>query len=221
MKTFFRAGLWAAVSILSACGETAKLPFEAGTGPAPELPQPNKTLIPTVDIAETTGWPPDTKPLAAPSLNVNAFARGLDHPRWIYVLPDGDVLVAESNAPPKEDPQGGIKSWFMKKMMAKAGAGVASANRVTLLRDADGDGVAETRSVFVQNLVSPFGMALVGSRFYVANANGIVLCLHPGCVAPRHDGHAGGGPAGRTAQPPLDENIIASRDGSKGWNAQT
>ncbi|HEY0858783.1 MAG TPA: sorbosone dehydrogenase family protein [Albitalea sp.] len=216
MTTLFRAGLCAAVLILSACGETAKLPFEAGTGPAPELPRPNKTLIPTVDIARATGWPPDTRPLAAPSLNVNAFATGLDHPRWLHVLPNGDVLVAESNAPPKEAQPGGIKSWFMKRAMSKAGAGVPSANRITLLRDADGDGVAETRSVFVQNLTSPFGMALVGSDFYVANADGILRFAYT--AGATHLDTTGtqvvdlpGGPLNHH----WTKNIIASRDGSK------
>jgi glucose/arabinose dehydrogenase len=200
---------------LSACGEAARLPFEAGTGPDPKLPPPNKTLIPTIDIAQATGWPPDTKPLAAPTLNVNAFASSLDHPRWLHVLPNGDVLVAESKAPPKEE-RGGIKGWFMQRMMAKAGAGGPSANRITLLRDADGDGRAETRSVFVQNLVSPFGMALLGNDFYVATANGILRFAYtPGS---NHLDSTGtqvvdlpGGPLNHH----WTKNIIASRDGSK------
>lgn len=105
---------------------------------------------------------------------MQAFARGLDHPRWLYVLPNGDVLVAESNAPPKPGEKGGIKSWIVKRTMKKAGAGVPSANRITLLRDADGDGVAEVRQVFLSNLFSPFGMALIGDQLYIANADAVV-----------------------------------------------
>jgi glucose/arabinose dehydrogenase len=93
---------------------------------------------------------------------VNAFAAGLDHPRTLYVLPNGDVLVAETNAPPKPDDSRGIKGWITKMVMGRAGAGTTSANRITLLRDADGDGVAETKNVFLEGLHSPFGMALVG-----------------------------------------------------------
>ncbi|MGH8060843.1 MAG: PQQ-dependent sugar dehydrogenase [Pseudoxanthomonas sp.] len=144
------------------------------TGPTPLLVQPRSSLIPTVDIAPAVGWPAQGKPVAAASFAVNAFARGLDHPRTVYVLPNGDVLVAETNAPPKPDDDKGLKGFVVKAVMKKAGAGVASANRITLLRDADGDGVAETRSVFLQNLNSPFGMVLVGDTLYVANTDAVV-----------------------------------------------
>ena len=120
------------------------------------------------------GWPAGAKPLAAAGTAVAAFATALDHPRWLYVLPNGDVLVAETNAPPKPDDGKGIKGWIMKRLKAKAGAGTPSANRITLLRDADGDGVAETRTVFIEGLNSPFGMALVGNDFYVANADAVL-----------------------------------------------
>jgi glucose/arabinose dehydrogenase len=146
----------------------------AGIGPQPVLAPPRKTLIPTVNVAEAKGWPPGTTPVAAPGTVVNAFARGLDHPRWLYVLPNGDVLVAETNAPPKPDDSKGIKGWFFRRFQKKAGGAVPSANRITLLRDADGDGVAETRSVLLANLSSPFGMALVGNDLYVANSDAIV-----------------------------------------------
>jgi glucose/arabinose dehydrogenase len=142
-------------------------------GPDPKLPKPSTSLIPTVNIAEATGWPAGRQPSAAPGLRVNAFARGLDHPRWMLVLPNGDVLVAESNKPAGKEPKG-IKGWFQKRFMEKAGAGVPSANRITLLRDSDGDGVAEGRSVFLSGLNSPFGMALVEDRLYVANADALV-----------------------------------------------
>lgn len=161
--------------VLAGCGEKAKLPVDAGIGPTPQLPPPNKTLVPTVNIAPAEPWPAGRAPQPVAGTRVNAFATGLDHPRWLHVLPNGDVLVAESNKPPKpEGSGGGVRAWIMGKVMAKAGAGVPSANRITLLRDADGDGVAELRSPFIEGLFSPFGMALVGGDFYVANADALV-----------------------------------------------
>lgn len=166
------AVMGAIVLSLGACAEQARLPVEAGFGPQPTLPPPNPTLIPTVKVPPAKGWPEGRKPRAAAGLAVNAFASGLDHPRWMHVLPNGDVLVAESNKPPSE--KGGIKAWFAKLVMKRAGAGVPSANRITLLRDADGDGVAETRSAFLEGLYSPFGMALVGNNLYVANTDAVL-----------------------------------------------
>jgi glucose/arabinose dehydrogenase len=133
-------------------------------------------LIPTVNIAPAKGWSAGEAPSPAPGLQVVAFARDLDHPRWLHVLPNGDVLVAETNKPakPPDAPGGGIRGWVMKKVMERAGAEVPSANRITLLRDSDGDGVAETRSVFLEGLDSPFGMALAGRNFFVANTSGVV-----------------------------------------------
>jgi glucose/arabinose dehydrogenase len=138
------------------------------------LPPPVHSLIPTVKVAEATGWQQGAKPAAAPGWQVAAFATGLDHPRWLLVLPNGDVLVAETNAPERPEEGRGIRGWFTKRVMKKAGAGVPSANRITLLRDADGDGLAETRTVFLANLNSPFGMALVGSDLYVANTDAVL-----------------------------------------------
>ena len=161
-------------SVLAGCGERARLPVEAGTGVNPQLPEPNETLLPTVNIAPAEGWPDDAEPTAVPGTQVNAFARNLDHPRWLYVLPNGDVLVAETNAPKRAEGRPGIKGWVMGKVMAKAGAAVPSANRITLLRDADNDGVAEVRTAFLEDLNSPFGMALVGDRLYVANTDAVV-----------------------------------------------
>jgi glucose/arabinose dehydrogenase len=163
---------------LGACTEAAKQPVEAGMGPKPVLPKPVHRALPTVNIAEAAGWPEGRGPTPASGMRVNAFAGGLDHPRWIYVLPNGDVLVAESSNPPpppdQEKKGSSIKRFFMKKAMKKAGSAVPSANRITLLRDADGDGVAEVRTAFLENLFSPFGMALVGNDFYVANADAVV-----------------------------------------------
>ena len=158
---------------LVGCGDTATLPVQAGTGKNPTLPPPHHTWLPTIHIAPAKGWQ-GGKPTAAAGLQVDAYALGLDHPRWVYVLPNGDVLVAETNAPPKPEDRKGIRGWVMKKVMARAGAGTPSANRITLLRDRDGDGVAETRSVFLQGLHSPFGMVLVGNDLYVANSDSIM-----------------------------------------------
>ncbi len=158
-----------------ACGESARLAARADTGPDPVLAEPKPSLVPTVKIATAVGWPAGATPTAAPGFAVNEFAGGLEHPRWLYVLPNGDVLVAETNRPPTPDPPSNpIRGALMKAAFKKAGAAAPSANRITLLRDADGDGVAETRSVFVQDLFSPFGMALVGDDFYVANADAVV-----------------------------------------------
>ena len=165
-----------AVLLLGAagCGEVATVPGDAGFGPTPVLPAPRPGLLPTVNIAPAAGWPAGVIPVAAPSLAVSAFATGFDHPRWLYVLPNGDVLVAETNAPPKPADGNSIKGWFMKFFMKRAGAATPSANRITLLRDSDGDGVAETRSVFLQGLNSPFGMALVDGDLYVANTDALL-----------------------------------------------
>src|SRR3546814_17456158 len=126
---------------LAACGTTAQLTVAEGSGLDPELPPPHSSLIPTVNIATAIGWPDGGKPLAAKGLSVAAFASQLEHPRWLHVLPNGDVLVAESNAPAKPDDGKGIKAWITKKVMKRAGAGVDSANRITLLRDPNGEGV--------------------------------------------------------------------------------
>ena len=159
---------------LAACGTSAKLPLEAGTGPEPVLPAPSTSLIPTVKVADATGWPAGAAPVPVAGLRVNAFGEGLAHPRWLYVLPNGDVLVAETASPGTDPGPGGLKGFFMEKFMKKAGSDVPSANRISLLRDANRDGVAETRTVLVDGLRSPFGMALVGRELFVANADSLV-----------------------------------------------
>jgi hypothetical protein len=156
------------------CGTTAQLAVPDGTGPKPVLPEPNPSLLPTVNVVTAKGWAGDEKPVAAHGLSVAAFARGLDHPRWLYVLPNGDVLVAETNAPAGSSGYKGIKGWFFKRYQKKAGGAVPSANRITLLRDDDGDGVAEKRSILLNGLNSPFGMVLVRDVLYVANADALV-----------------------------------------------
>ena len=201
-----------------ACAESAKLPFDAGVGAQPTLPAPNTTMIPTVNVAPAKGWPAGTTPVAAAGLDVAAFASGLEHPRWLYVLPNSDVLVAETNRPPAPEGSagGGVKKWVMKRMMARAGAGVPSADRITLLRDTDGDGVAETRSVFLENLHSPFGMALIGNDLYVANADAVVRFPYR-AGATTLDSSAGVKlvdlPAGINHH--WTKNLLASRDGTR------
>ncbi|MCF4998309.1 sorbosone dehydrogenase family protein [Pseudomonas syringae] len=201
---------------LAACGETSSLQVSDGTGPSPKLPEPNKTMIPTVNIAPAIGWPDGAKPTAAAGTQVTAFAENLDHPRWLYVLPNGDVLVAETNAPPKPDDSKGIRGWVMKKVMGRAGAGVPSANRITLLRDADQDGVAETRTVFLQNLHSPFGMTLVGNDLYVADTDRLLrFNYEPGATEIKSEPIKVVDLPGGTLNHHWTKNVIASQDGSK------
>ncbi len=175
IKIFIRYSvLWILIVSFAGCNSTSQLPVSSGFGANPVLPQPESSLIPTVNVVQATGWTNDQKPIAAQGLVVNAFARDLNHPRWLYVLPNGDVLVAETNAPERPEDGKGIKGWFFKHFQEKAGGAVASANRITLLRDADGDGIAELRKVFLSGLNSPFGMALIGNTFYVANTDALV-----------------------------------------------
>jgi len=210
------AALLALVAGLAACGETSRLQVSDGTGPTPMLPEPNKTLIPTVNIAPAVGWAKGAKPIAAPGTQVAVFAENLDHPRWLYVLPNGDVLVAETNSPAKPDDSTGIRGWVMKQVMGRAGAGVPTANRITLLRDSDHDGVVQTRTVFLKDLNSPFGMALIGNDFYVADTDKLLryhyesgqtsISGKPTTVVEL--------PAG-TINHHWTKNVIASKDGKK------
>lgn len=201
---------------LAGCGDVAILPENAGVGPRPALPAPHPTLIPTVHIAPAKGWPAGATPQAAAGLAVGAYAMGLDHPRWLYVLPNGDVLVAESNSPPRPDDARGIKGWVARLVMKRAGGGAPSANRITLLRDADGDGIAEMRTVLLSGLNSPFGMTLVGSDLYVANTDSIMRFPYK---AGATQISAPGAkvvdlPAG-TINHHWTKNVIVSRDGSR------
>lgn len=165
----------ALVALLASGATLAQAPqYPVGYGPNPQLPEPEKNLIPTVNVAAVDVWKGDEKPVAPAGFTVTAYARNLDHPRWLYVLPNGDVLVAETNAPPKPEDSKGIKGKIMQMQMKKAGAVTPSANRITLLRDVDANGAAKTRAVFLKNLSSPFGMALVGKDFYVANSDAVM-----------------------------------------------
>jgi glucose/arabinose dehydrogenase len=173
-RTLSRALVSAALLLAAGCAGPARLPVEAGTGPNPQLPPPEHALIPSIKVAKATGWPEGLSPIPAKGLRVSSFAEGLDHPRWLYVLPNGDVLVAETNGPGTDPGPPGIKGYFFRKFKEKAGSAVKSANRITLLRDANRDGVVDTRSVILSDLRSPFGMALVGGELFIANADSLV-----------------------------------------------
>ena len=199
---------------LVSCGETATLPASAGFGPLPTLPAPHPTIIPTLHIAPAQGWARGATPTAAAGTRVSALASGLDHPRWIYTLPNGDVLVAETNAPPKPDDGGGIKGWVQGLVMKRAGARTPSADRITLLRDSKGNGIADIRSVLLDGLHSPFGMALVGNALYVADTDAVLRC--PYATGDTHISSPGTKVVDLPAGPinhHWTKNLIASDDG--------
>ncbi|WP_421739000.1 PQQ-dependent sugar dehydrogenase [Caulobacter sp.] len=207
-----------ALLALAACGRSqSQTSSPVGYGYNPALPAPNKTLLPTVKVSPVNRWADGATPKAAEGFQVKAFASGLDHPRWLLVLPNGDVLVAETNGPAKEKKKGfDIRAWFEKQIMSKAGATVPSADRITLLRDANGDGVAEIKTPFLTDLHSPFGMALVGDTLYVANTDA-VLAFPYAADAIRLQG-----PGRKVADLPAGpinhhwtKSLIASKDGQK------
>lgn len=218
MRPLFRrsctALLTATLLALGGCGDSATLDVKDGSGPHPTLPAPHDTLLPTVKIAKAVGWPAGAAPTPAPGLAVQAFAKDLDHPRWLAVMPNGDVLVAETNAPPRPQDSAGFKGWVADRIMTRAGATVPSADRITLLRDTDGDGVADVRSVLLDHLHSPFGMAKVGDRLYVADTDAVM-------AFPFHEGETRITAPGRKLidlpAGPLNhhwtKNLIASPDG--------
>jgi len=201
---------------LAACVDTARLTVAEGTGPNPRWVTPHPTLIPTVNIAPARGWPSGVTPQAAPGMRVAAFADGLDHPRWLLVLPNGDVLVAETNAPARPDDGQGLRGVVMGLVMRRAGAAAPSANRITLLRDSRGTGVADVRSVLLEGLNAPFGMALVGTDLYVANTDAILRFPYtPGLTQIT----ASGVTVVKLPAGPINhhwtKNLIASADGRK------
>ena len=195
----------------------AKLPVEAVMGTKPDITDPAKPLVPTINVAKVVGWKGDAMPVAAAGLKVNAFATGLDHPRWLLALPNGDVLVAEAQAPVRPKENDGLRDKIMGLVMGQAGSGgKPSANRITLLRDADGDGVAESRSVLLAGLNSPVGMAVANGQLYVANADALVrVPFTPGQT------RIAGKPVKVVDLPggPINhhwvKNVVASPDGAK------
>lgn len=209
------AGVAVTALLFAGCGNR-ELPEEAGYGPNPTLPEPQSSWFPTIKIAEAVGWREGEKPQATYGGQVTAFATGLQHPRWLYELPNGDILVAESDAPPKpEDKQGGLRAWVQGLFMTRAGSRTPSANRITLLRDLDGDGVAEIKTAFLENLTSPFGMALVGDQLYVANADAVVRVPYAEgeTKSPATPVKVADLPAGRNHH--WTKSLIASSDGTK------
>jgi glucose/arabinose dehydrogenase len=205
-----------ALSQAAGCGGAAQLTVADGMGPDPKLPPPKKSLIPVIDIAPAVGWTDGGAPVAADGLAVTAYARGLDHPRWLYVLPNGDVLVAETSAPERESARKGVKSLVMAKVQQNAGSAVPSADRITLLRDWDRDGQPELRTAFIENLHSPFGMVLVGDALYVANTDALMRFDY------RRDATTLTQAGTRMTELPAGtinyhwtKNVVASRDGSR------
>jgi glucose/arabinose dehydrogenase len=205
-----------AAALAASCGQSARLTVADGMGSDPELPPPNRSFIPTIDIAPAVGWTDGGAPVAADGLAVTAYARDLDHPRWLYVLPNGDVLVAETAAPQRESARKGIKGLVMGWAMKRAGSATPSADRITLLRDSDGDGEPELRTTFLAELHSPFGMALVGDDFYVANTDALLQFDYSRGATMLSS------PGVRIAELPAGvinyhwtKNVVASRDGTR------
>ena len=202
-----------AMLALSSCGRAPS--SEGSYGPNPTLPAPASGGLPTINTADASSWPDGAAPTAPEGFTVTRFAEGLDHPRWIYVLPNGDVLVAESSTEPEQG--GGLVGWIRNQVQRSAGALDESANRITLLRDSNGDGVVDARHVFAENLNQPIGMLLVGDHFYVANTDAVLRFRYtPGAVRvpgrgevvlqlPHRDGDNGH----------WTRNLIANADGSK------
>lgn len=205
----------AGASIVWSSRKEASVPIEQTYGPDPVLVEPHREWVPSVNVADASPWAPGTKPKAADGFEVAEFASGLDHPRWLRVLPNGDVLVAETNAPPKPATGFSLRGFFMGLFQGKAGAATPSPNRISLLRDADGDGVAETKTAFLEGLNSPFGMTLSKGMLYVADADAIL-------AFPYQDGATEiTAPAEKIVDLPAGRNhhwtkdVIASPDGSK------
>ena len=219
MRTRLSALAGIAALSLTACGmpKGSTDPW-VGFGPNPPLPKPAASLLPMIGIPKVVGWPEGATPKAPQGFTVVRYADGLDHPRWLYVLPNGDVLAAESASQVSmaDKSNQGIKGFFQKLLMKKVGSAKPSPNRIFLLRDADGDGVAESRMLFAQGLNQPFGMALAGGRLYVANSDGVVSF-------PYADGQTSEqGPGQKVFDlpgPPINhhwtKNVVASPDGAK------
>ncbi len=195
-------------------GDTAQLTTEQLSGPSPVITEPREEIFPTINVAAVSSWAEGEQPTPAQGLSVSRFAEGLDHPRSMLVLSNGDVLVTETNSPPRENK--GIEGWIMRKLMNRAGAGTPSANRIRLLRDSDGDGVAESNEVFLDNLNSPFGMEVIGNTLYVANTDALVA--YPFTVGDTKIAGEGEKIVDLSASKPNNHwtrNIIASEDGTK------
>ena len=205
-----------AAVFLSIRNQAARRDVLASQGTQPVIDAPRRGLVPLINVAKATGWPQGQLPTAARGLRVQPYATGLDHPRWLLPLANGDLLVAETNAPPKPDDGNGFRGWIQRLIMGRAGANAKSANRITLLRDADGDGIAEERHVLISGLNSPFGMALVGSTLYIADTDALLrVPFTPGetriGATPEKVIDLPGGPINHH----WTKNVVASPDGGK------
>ena len=214
--------LWPAATLaamtLAACAPRGSEDPLVGFGPSPELKAPKSSLIPMIGVPEVVGWPKGAAPVAPAGFTVTRFAEGLDHPRWLLVLPNGDVLAALSATEPSKEGKSnkGLRGFFQTLLMKKAGSVQPSANRIVLMRDGDGDGVAELKTDFATGLKQPFGMTLVGGLLYVANSDGVVAYAYaPGATAVP-------GPGTKVFDlpgPPINhhwtKNVVASPDGTK------
>ena len=211
-----RIGLLAASAALAlgACaGGGSADPF-AGFGPNPDLPAPAKSLIPTLGVPEVVGWAAGAAPTAPAGFTVTRFAEGLEHPRWLHVLPNGDVLVAESASESK--PPKGIKGFFQNIIMKRSGAQEASPDRIMLLRDQDGDGLAETKTLFAEKVRRPFGMALVGQTLYVATDSSVIsFPYQPGQTTVTGPGQKVFDLPGGPRNHHWTKSLIASPDGAR------
>jgi glucose/arabinose dehydrogenase len=211
-----RTGLVLAVILVAGCGDSAQLTLPETSGVEPEIPEPDPSLLPIINIAPVRGWSDGATPSPADGLTVTAFAQELEHPRWLYVLPNGDVLVAETAAPERPDDGGGISGWIMGIAMKRAGSAVPSPNRITLLRDENRDGEVDLRTVFIDGLNSPFGMALVGDIFYVANTDALVRYPYRrDATTIEARGEKVADLPGGTLNHHWTKNVIASPDGSR------
>jgi glucose/arabinose dehydrogenase len=202
---------------LAACGDDGKFDTASQTGADPQLPEQNQYLFPPMHLAAVIGWKDGETPTVPAGLKIEALATGLQHPRSVYVLPNGDVLAVESKSPaldPIKRPKDLVMGW-VESLVTSGGSDSGPSNRITLLRDADGDGKAEVKQTFIDHLYSPFGVALVGSDLYVANTNAIMHYAY-------HDGDTQITDPGTVLTPlpggPIDhhwtKSLTASPDGS-------
>jgi glucose/arabinose dehydrogenase len=215
--THIAAPLGVAVALaVTGCGVPARVPVAEQSGPRPVIPKPSVSLIPVMKVVTPRRWTPGETPLPANDLSLKAFARDLHHPRSIFVLPNGDVLVAETNAPKRPDDAKGIKGFFFRFFQSRSGGGAPNENRLVLLRDSDGDGVADLKTVFLAHLHSPFGVALVGNDLYVANTDAIVRFPYtPGATNISSSGVKLVDLPGGRINHHWTKSIIASPDGAK------
>jgi glucose/arabinose dehydrogenase len=214
-----RTAALAGVSLLAlaACGDDGKFDTASQTGADPKLPEQNQYLFPPMHLAEVVGWKEGETPTVPEGLKIEALATGLQHPRSVYVLPNGDILAVESKSPALETikrPKDLITGWI-ESIVTSGGSGGGPSNRITLLRDADGDGKTEVKQTFIDHLYSPFGVVLVGSDLYVANTNAVMHYAY-------HDGDTQITDPGTVLTPlpggPIDhhwtKSLTASPDGS-------